>query len=344
MNIRITASIAILAATTSLSAQITHTHLGTIQTANQEGEIVAFDSASGRYFVTNPASDEIDVFTASATGSLAHVMSIPLAGAPNSVAVHNGLVAVAVEGPTKQDSGQVQFFQAATGVANGLAVTVGALPDMVAFTPNGQKVLTANEGEADEATGLNNPEGSVSIVDVASRTVATASFAPWNGQKASLQAAGVRLTNVNNITLAQAVEPGYVTINAAGTTAYVPLRANDAIAAVENYFIKSEHSIVSFFHRHFYWFANILWAHELHAPSAVILADSDGIVPVKEVEAYLKAEGRPAVKRVTTLAQRLSGRMPLIFTRPRVAFVAGGAARCARCPAAACAAVRGRGV
>ena len=233
MTIRLAAAAALLTATTSLTAQTSHTHLGTIQTANQEGEIVAFDSASGRYFITNPVSDEIDVFTASATGSLAHVMSIPLAGAPNSVAVHNGLVAVAVEGPTKQDSGQVQFFQAATGVANGLAVTVGALPDMVAFTPNGQKVLTANEGEADEATGLNNPEGSVSIVDVASRTVATASFAPWNGQKASLQAAGVRLTNVNNITLAQDVEPEYVTINAAGTTAYVTLQENNAIAVVD---------------------------------------------------------------------------------------------------------------
>lgn len=233
MNIRITASIAILAATTSLSAQITHTHLGTIQTANQEGEIVAFDSASGRYFVTNPASDEIDVFTASATGALAHVMSIPLAGPPNSVAVKYGLVAVAVEGPTKQDPGQVQFFSADTGLANGLAVTVGALPDMVAFTSNGQKVLTANEGEADEATGLNNPEGSVSIVDVASRTVATASFAPWNGQKASLQAAGVRLSDVNNITLAQDVEPEYLTINAAGTTAYVTLQENNAIAVVD---------------------------------------------------------------------------------------------------------------
>lgn len=96
---------------------------------------------------------------------------------------------------------------------------------------------------------------------------------------------------------------------------------------VEHYFIKSEHSIVSFFHRghlpttprispdlprttpdlppfhalrrpslmvsylfiivlaagHFYWFANILWAHDLHAPSAVIMADNDGIVPVAEV-------------------------------------------------------------
>ena len=94
-----------LAATASLTAQISHTHLSTIQSSNQAGEIVAFDSASGRYFVTNPQSNELDVYVASATGGLSHVVSIALAGAPNSVAVHSGLVAVAVEGATPQDFG-----------------------------------------------------------------------------------------------------------------------------------------------------------------------------------------------------------------------------------------------
>ncbi|MFN3242215.1 MAG: choice-of-anchor I family protein [Planctomycetota bacterium] len=233
MTIRILALAAALAATASLSAQISHTHLSTIQSTNQEGEIVAYDAGSGRYFVTNPGSDELDVFTSSATGQLSLIGSIPLAGAPNSVAVYNGLVAVAVEGPTKQDLGQVQFFDAATGAVSGASVTVGPLPDMLAFTPDGSKVLTANEGEADEATGLNNPEGSISVVDVASRTAQTASFVPFNAQKAALQAAGVRLSDVNGITLAQDVEPEYLTINAAGTTAYCTLQENNAIAVVD---------------------------------------------------------------------------------------------------------------
>ena len=116
MTIRTPALLAAtLVATASLSAQISFTHLSTLQTANEEGEIVAFDPLSGRFFVTNPGSDELDIFTASATGGLSLVASISLAGAPNSVAVKNGLVAVAVEGPTKQDPGQVQFFDAATG-------------------------------------------------------------------------------------------------------------------------------------------------------------------------------------------------------------------------------------
>jgi hypothetical protein len=220
-------------ATASLTAQLSHTHLSTIQSTNNAGEIVAFDSATGRYFVTNAAASSLDVYAASATGGLSPVMTIALSGPPNSVAAKNGLVAVAVEGATGQAPGAVQFFDAATGAANGPAVTVGAMPDMLAFTPNGLKVLTANEGEVDLATGLINPEGSVSIVDVATRTATTASFVPWNGQKAALQAAGVRITNKVGITLAQDLEPEYLTIDATSTTAWVTLQEANAIAEVD---------------------------------------------------------------------------------------------------------------
>ena len=54
-------------------------------------------------------------------------------------------------------------------------VPVGALPDMVTFTPDGTKLLVANEGEADNGV---DPRGSVSIIDIsggiASATVTTA--------------------------------------------------------------------------------------------------------------------------------------------------------------------------
>lgn len=224
---------AALAATVSLAAQISHTHLASIRAANLRGEIAAFDAATNRFFVTNPGNSSLDVYALSATGGLSAVMAIPLSGQPNSVAARNGLVAVAVEGPTGQAPGAVQFFDAATGTANGPAVVVGAMPDMLAFTPDGTKVLTANEGEADLATGLINPEGSVSIVDVATRTAITASFAPWNGQKAALQAAGVRISNTNGITLAQDLEPEYLAIDATSTTAWVTLQEANAIAEID---------------------------------------------------------------------------------------------------------------
>ncbi|MBL8753444.1 MAG: choice-of-anchor I family protein [Planctomycetes bacterium] len=222
-----------LAATAALTAQSSHTHLSSIQSTNLASEIVAYDASSNRFFVTNASGNRLDVYGATATGSLYPVQTIALSGQPNSVAARNGLVAVAVEGATGQAPGAVQFFDAATGAANGVAATVGAMPDMLTFTPDGLKVLTANEGEADLATGLVNPEGSVSIVDVVTRNVATASFQPWNGQKAALQAQGVRISNVNGITLAQDLEPEYLTIDPTSTTAWVTLQEANAIAEVD---------------------------------------------------------------------------------------------------------------
>ena len=234
MTFRNTAASALIAAAfaSPIAAQITHQHVASLATANGKGEIVAFDQVSGRFFVTSPDTNSLDVFTY-ANGALTLRAPIALAGRPNSVDVHDGLVAVAILGVTKQSPGKVFFFDAATGQAAGNFVYVGALPDMLTFTPDGSKVVVANEGEADPFTGLTNPEGSVSIVDVATRTVTTAGFAPWNGQKNALKAAGVRLQSLNGISLAQDVEPEYVAVNAAGDTAYVTLQENNSLAIVD---------------------------------------------------------------------------------------------------------------
>ena len=232
MNIRTIGLAALLtAAASSLTAQITHQHVASAVGVNGEGEIVAYDAGSGNFFVTNPDTDSLDVFSYSA-GVLTLHSSIALTGAPNSCDVYNGLVAVAVEGATKQDLGQVQFFDAAS-FAQSPSVTVGALPDMLAFTPDGSKIVVANEGEADEVSGFNNPIGSVSIVDVATRTVAHATFAAFESQKAALQAAGVRIQDANGISLSQDMEPEYVAISADGTTAYVACQENNAFAIVD---------------------------------------------------------------------------------------------------------------
>ena len=159
----------------------------------------------------------------------------------NSVAVKNGIVAVAVASDPEQDPGTVAFYNTDGVLLN--QVTVGALPDMVTFTPDGSKVLVANEGEPeqpeedeeDESEELSNPEGSISIIDisngVAEATVTTADFTAFNRQEEALRNRGVRIFEGNSF--AEDVEPEYIAVSEGGTTAYVTLQENNAVAVVD---------------------------------------------------------------------------------------------------------------
>ena len=84
----------------------------------------------------------------------------------NSVAVKDGLVAVAMEASPKTSPGTGVFFDLDGDFA--ASVQIGALPDMVTFSPDGGVALFANEGEPNSYNQPDSvdPEGSVSIVTV----------------------------------------------------------------------------------------------------------------------------------------------------------------------------------
>jgi DNA-binding beta-propeller fold protein YncE len=131
-------------------------------------EIVAYDPASKRLFVTDAdPGRRVDILSVADPSNPTKVGDIPVApGSPTSVAVSNGVVAVAVAAPTKTDPGSVRFFDSG-GTPLNAGVTVGALPDMLTFTPNGDYLLVANEGEpSGYLPGFEDPEGSVSVIDV----------------------------------------------------------------------------------------------------------------------------------------------------------------------------------
>ena len=178
---------------------------------------------------------------------------VPIAGA-NSIAVNGNLLAVALEAESATAAGVVALVDlnvaeaiAAIGgdLINAVQVfEVGSLPDMVTFTPNGTKVLVANEGEADVAVGedgtitVTDPEGSISVIDVSQdfselsqADVATADFSSFVGQEADLRAAGVRI--FPDATAAQDFEPEYIAVSPDGTKAFVTLQENNAIAIVD---------------------------------------------------------------------------------------------------------------
>ncbi len=149
-----------------------------------------------------------------------------------SVAVKNGIVAVALPAADKTQPGKVVFLKASDHTLLG-SVTVGALPDMLTFTPDGKKVLVANEGEID-VSGADAP-GTVSIIDlsagVAAATVQTATFDSFNGQEDALRAQGVRIFAGKSVSMD--VEPEYIAISPDGTKAMVTLQEANAVALLD---------------------------------------------------------------------------------------------------------------
>ena len=211
----------------------TVTGTGTVNSA----EIVAHDPASQCLFIANSIGRRLDIvdFSNPTTMSVTASIDITPYGNINSVAVKNGIVACAIENTTPELDGYVVFFNTSGVYQN--SVTVGALPDMVTFNNAGTRVLTANEGQPNVGYTI-DPEGSVSIIDISGgvaslsqSNVTTALFTAFNGQMASLKASGVRIYGPG-ATVAQDMEPEYITVSDNDLTAYVTLQENNAIAYV----------------------------------------------------------------------------------------------------------------
>ena len=219
--------------------------LGTLKLgAFDEGasEISTFDAMSKKLFVTNAESDRIDIVDMTNPAMMSLLGSIDITtygGGINSVSAYNGLIVAAIEADVKQDNGKVVAFNT-DGVFQ-WQVTVGALPDMVTFNEDGTKIIVANEGEPSGDYSV-DPEGSISIIDVATQAVSTADFTAFNAQEVTLKAQGVRIfgrsakgegtaAGGTPATVAQDLEPEYITVE--GNLAYVTLQENNALAIVD---------------------------------------------------------------------------------------------------------------
>jgi hypothetical protein len=208
-------------------------------------EIVAYDDENDLVLVTNGAQGRIDIFAAGGSGPAGSFDVTPFGTDVQSVAVRDGVAVAVVTGASVLDPGAAVFFDPAAPDDGGLAAEVGALPDMVTFTPDGSRVLVANEGEPRcvdaQGNGVTdprdavNPEGSVSVIEVDGGlpgTVATATFDSFDDDADALRAAGVRLT-WPGATVAQDVEPEYIATDRTGRTAWVTLQENNAVAVVD---------------------------------------------------------------------------------------------------------------
>lgn len=198
-------------------------------------EVVVYDPMSRRLFASSAVQDRFDIINFNNPASPQLITSVNMApyGGMTSIAVKQGLVAVASPNANEQLPGSVVFFDT---LGNFKAqVTVGALPDMLTFTPDGLKLLVANEGQPN-TTYTVDPEGSVSIINLADTNitqsdVTTLNFTAFNAQETALIAAGVRKGSTIG-TLSQNLEPEYITVAADNSKAWVSLQENNAIAEI----------------------------------------------------------------------------------------------------------------
>lgn len=196
----------------------------------------SYDPIAKNLFVTNQSTNTIDILRISDPRTPTLFGSIDISifgdsfGSLNSVAFNNGILAAAVENKNTQDPGSVLFFDSNGTFLNSLMV--GALPDMLTFTPDGQKLLVANEGEPSDDYS-NDPEGSVSIIDLAggilNPTVTTAGFTMFNNAALDPR---IRIFGPG-ATVAQDLEPEYITVSEDSKTAWVTLQENNAIGILD---------------------------------------------------------------------------------------------------------------
>ncbi len=195
-------------------------------------EIVAHDPTTHTLFVVNGADNTVDLLAIRTAGDAVSLektgtLDVSEHGAPNSVALHGDYVAIAVGAENPQDPGSLVLFRT-DGSLVGTA-EVGALPDMVTFTPDCTHAVLANEGEP-SADFKTDPEGSVSIVSIPGLEVRNVAFteADTSGIGSDLHTPAPEGT-----TAGQNIEPEYVAITPDGTTAFVSLQEANAIAVID---------------------------------------------------------------------------------------------------------------
>ena len=197
-------------------------------------EIVSYDVATQCLFITNGATDSIDIINISnpAKPKLSgHLDVLSYGSTANSlVIIGNGYLAVAVEAKNPQANGKIVFYSTKGEYVKD--VEVGAMPDMITISPDKTKLVTANEGEPNDAYAI-NPEGSVSIIDIskgvsnvsqADVTIINFADAPEKIYKSIRQP---------HVSFQYDLEPEYVAINPLSTIAAVTCQENNVIVFVD---------------------------------------------------------------------------------------------------------------
>ncbi|MGB0766499.1 MAG: choice-of-anchor I family protein [Phycisphaeraceae bacterium] len=260
-----TAAFALSLATVGAQAQI-GVLVDSVQT--DAAEIGVFDPVTGKYFVTD---DNNGLFTTVLAGNnkFSAINPFPFANpftggtgiaAVSSVAIDplgRGFGVATLIPDLRTETGKLVAFDTATNAILGTYDT-SFHPDNVVFSPDGTKILTANEGdwEADEdedgsgylGTNANDTPGSISIFDIGA---GAPNFGTLAGTVYDFSAgnlgAGASLTGIRDFAPDTAngtndpseapalgrIEPEYIAVSEDSTKAFVTLQNNNAVGVFD---------------------------------------------------------------------------------------------------------------
>ena len=225
------------------------------QTYNQDtAEIPAYDPETGFLYVANSGKHRVDVFNIFDIVNPTFLGSLDLSSYGDqvpSVAVHDSVLAVSVGAFDVTNNGKVLLCDISSYPPVIVqTVIVGALPDNILFSPDGKKIVVANEGEPNLDYTV-DPEGSISVirllknnnkevkfsVDAIKNIVASVTninFHAFNSKIGEYQAPGssIRIFG-KGASVSQDLEPEYLAISDDSKEAWVVLQENNAIAHID---------------------------------------------------------------------------------------------------------------
>ncbi|HIW35012.1 MAG TPA: choice-of-anchor I family protein [Candidatus Paenibacillus intestinavium] len=209
-------------------------------------EIVAYDKLGKKLFSVNGAEKALDIISLSTLTKDSDFKNLSLTKRValediaseklnlndlTSVAIspNSNYIAISAPAEPKTDNGYILFLD-----TNGEYIShvqVGALPDMVTFTPDGKYVLVANEGEPNDDYTI-DPAGGVSIIDLQNGPQSLSSDSVTTVGFDTVNANGIRIGKPG-VSFALDAEPEFITVAEDSSKAYITLQENNAIATLD---------------------------------------------------------------------------------------------------------------
>ena len=229
LKVLVTSTVIVLTSSISISAMEIN-QISSFQIGKGEGyaEMIRYHSKSKSLLVTASETGTIERISISDPFNLKKLAPFDLSGGNiTAVAVHKNLIAASIKEKIVDAPGNVQIFN-----NNGKKLAeykTGALPDNIAFSPDGRYLLTANEGEPSDDYKI-DPEGSFTLIDLTNGTQnATVKQIMLNNVKLP---AGARIVKPGS-SFEEDAEPEYIAFSPDGKKAYATLQENNAIATID---------------------------------------------------------------------------------------------------------------